>query len=154
MEEKKEFKYNIGSKVFIQRKLVLGQINQLTRYLPEMKIPVDPQPLTIVTVLGPSLPRAFAIVLTEEGKTPQNKDLDVLADEIAFGIDIETSCQVIEDFFVCNPLQFQRESIEKMVAAVMGSLGSKNGVSSSPEGTSQNETGSSGDSPPTSASPT
>lgn len=152
--KKREYMYDIGGKTYVQRELVLGQINQLNKLLPDMKLPTDPTPLAIIATIGPWLPSALAIVLAEAGTSLRDKDLDALEAEIADHMDLATSMQVIEDFFVCNPLHSQRARIEQMVVTVATLTGSQNGASSSPEETSRGATQSSGDSPPESASRT
>jgi hypothetical protein len=157
MGEKKEFKYDIGGKTYVQRELVLGQINQLMEILPKLTVPKDLSPLTIIKQLGPDLPSAFAVILTEEGKSPKGKNLDDLAAEIAFGIDAKTMCAVIEDFFDCNPIASLSGRINEMTARIIKKMspdGSSAAASSSPEETSQNGTQSSGDSASENASPT
>lgn len=184
-----EYKYKIGDKVYYQKPLVLGQIKQLEVFLKDFIIPGDLNVTTLMAILGDKIPRALAIVLIEEGKSlserfrlpeisnpkseinkacfgyePLSEIMNMIAMQIAVNIDLETTAQVVEDFFVCNPTA----SIFRRLAGIIGSLGIPqsaihnpqpaqaglmNSASSSPEGTSQNETAFCGDTPLPSASP-
>jgi len=146
--EKREYRYEIGGNVYVQRMLVLGQVRQLTGLLQELRI--EPEKLDaagLLTLLGERLPEALAIVLTEEGKSPRDKDLKALAEEIEFSIEAETVVQVIEDFFSCNPAASLFDRLAGVVQKVnlQAATGSKTPASSSHEATSRNEMRSSGD---------
>ncbi len=117
MEQKR---YEIGDKIFVQAPLVLGQWKQLLDLLKTVNLSLEGGVARIANELGPSLPRALAIVLTEEGKSPREKDLDALADELMFLITPETVIDVLADFFVCNPIPSMLDRFGGMV----GSIGS------------------------------
>ncbi len=72
--------------------------------LKEVKIPTDAGALGLIEALGDKLPAALAIVLTEDGKSPKHKDLAVQAEEMAFGVTPEMALEVIDHFFVMNPI--------------------------------------------------
>jgi hypothetical protein len=151
-----EKKYAIGGKVYIQRALVLGQTRQLLRLLDGITLPGNLEIRSLIETLGESLPAALAIVLTEEGKSPKDKDLDALASEMEFAITLEQTAQVVEDFFGCNSLP---SLLNKMTEAA-GKIGAgmkatelKTSASSLPAEISPGGTESSGASPLPNASP-
>lgn len=115
MEEKK---YQIGGKTYIQRPLVLGQIKQLMALLRGVVIPAGITALGIIELLGDRLPEAAAIVLTEEGKSPRNKDMPRLAEETEFALNAEQILEIVEGFFLLNPLS----SLLSRLAGMMESL--------------------------------
>lgn len=150
------YKYQIGDKTYVQKKLVLGQWRQLLDLLKGLSIPQDLGAREIVPVFGDKLSHALAIVLTEEGKHVRNKDMIALASELEFAIEPEMVLQVVEDFFDCNPIP----SLLKRMSGIMGKIsgkvgatGSKMSASSSPTETSPNGTPSSGDIPLQNANP-
>ena len=90
-------KYQIGGKTYIQRKLVLGQVRQLIEHLDGISFPAD---LNfdfsgLIAVLGGKLPIALAICLTEEGKSPRDKDIIATAGDLEFSIDAEITMEAI-----------------------------------------------------------
>jgi len=140
-------KYTIGDKIFIQKKLVLGQWKELRAILDEIIIPGELTPLSVVQALGQNLFIALAIVLTEEGKSPRGKDLAVLADEIEYGITAETAIEVIADFFDLNPIPLILKSLTDLSGIIktkITEIGLMNSASSSAVETLQGESGYSG----------
>ena len=148
------FKYEIGGKVYIQKPLVLGQIGQLLDCLKGTAI-TSFNPLDIFNELRDQMPGLLSIVLTEEGKSPGDKDLEKMAGEMEFSIDIDTALGVIEDFFDCNPVASIWKRLNGMPQKIVRRLpvGLKSSSSSSPEETSQSEMKSSGDILPENANP-
>ncbi len=152
-----EYKYEIGDKTYIQKPLVWGQITQLTTLLQDIEIPEDINVQSMVLILGGKLPQALSICLTEEGKSPRDKDIQKLASEIEYEIEAETTIEVIEDFFDCNPVASILEKLSGMIRKITESIskaGLKKSVSSSQAETSPKEIKSSGDIPPKTANPT
>lgn len=142
----KTFQYDIGGKKYIQRPLVLGQIRQLMRAIEGVRIPQDIDTIGLISALGNKLPIAIAIVLTDE--TPlKDKDIDSLASQIEFEISPETTAQVVEDFFACNPIVSLLERISGMANKISETIkvtGLESSSASSAEETLQKETQSSG----------
>jgi len=101
MEERK---YKIGDKIYVQRPLVLGQMRQLLDLLKEVTIPAGADAYGLIRALGESLPRALAIVLTEEGKSPRDKNIKEAACEIEFAITPEETLEVVDHFFDLNAI--------------------------------------------------
>lgn len=146
MEEK--YKYKIGGKIYFQRPLVLGQINQLMEVLGGMPMPVAANGPELLLRLGAKgLPRAIAIVLCEEDHALKDKDLDALATDIGFAIDPETTLKVINDFFDCNPISswlITAGETAESIWKTMREIGLRKPASSLAEETSQSGNGSSG----------
>ena len=145
------YKYTIGEKTYVQKTLVLGQIRQLTEHLKGFSLPKGRNIFEIVQALGDRMPIALAIVLTEEGGLLKDKDLDKIAGEIEFSIDIETTTKVIEDFFELTPILSIFERLGETMKKTGMEIRLKKSQSSSPAETSPSETPSSGDLPRTSA---
>lgn len=115
MEEKT---YQIGDKAYIQRPLVLGQIAQLLDLMQGTAIPVDAGALGLMAALGDKFPQALAVVLTEEGCSPRDKDIPALGCELAFAVTPEQTMEIIEHFFALNPLSSWLQSAGKLVAKI------------------------------------
>ncbi len=67
--------------------------------------------------------QALAVIVTEEGKSPKNKDIDALADEIEFGVTPETALEMIADFFALNPMLSLLNDINDLVRQIKEKLG-------------------------------
>jgi len=154
--------YKIGNKKYVQRRLVMGQVDQLLDALEGIKLSGSVNPLDIQKALGDKIYLALAIVLVEEGKSPK-RDIDELrelASEIQWAILPEQEIEVIENFFDCNPivsiLERLPEIAKGLIMGLSGLLGIVSATQSSslPKGTSAEETPSSGVSRSGSASPT
>jgi len=150
-----EFTYTIGGKTYVQRPLVLGQWRQLIPLLAGIALPANPGVEDLLFALGESIERIAAVVLTEEGASPKDKDIAALAAELEYSLTPHTAIRIADDFFVCNPLQSVFEELTAAAGRIAGAMpaGSTISPSSSPPATSPAETPSSGDSPPASASP-
>lgn len=130
-----EKKYDIGGKIYVQRPLVLGQTRQLLRLLGGLELPGNLEIRSVIETLGESLPAALAVVLTEEGKNPKDKDLEALASELEFEITLDQTAQVVEDFFGCNPLPSLLDKLTEAagkIGAGMKAMPLKNSASSLP----------------------
>lgn len=140
--------YTIEGKIYTQSAMVLGQWRQLLNILKDVPVPADASAGQLAVILGDRLPAAFAVVLNPEGVSLRDKDLRAIADDLEFSLSTETAIQVIEDFFVCNPLS----SLLERIGGVAGNLApAETGTtpltglsSSSAGGTSPSGTASSG----------
>jgi hypothetical protein len=154
MDESTETKYLIGEKTYIQRKLVLGQIEQFIDLLEDFSIPAGTA-LTvqnIIKTLGPKLGKALAIILTEEGKSPGDKNIEAFARELKFAIDEETTVKVVQDFFALNPGSLVLKTLKEKIIEILGMMhpeetGSNKLSLSSAMEISPSDTPSAGDSP-------
>lgn len=148
--------YQIGGKTYLQKKLVLGQWRQLLELLKGLSLPQDFPVREMVSVFGDKLARALAIVLTEEGTLARDKDIAALAAELEFTVEPELILQVVEDFFVCNPIPSLLTGLSGIMGKIsvkMGATGLQTSASSSPRETSPDGTPSSGDIPFQNANP-
>lgn len=138
--------YQIGSKTYEQRPLVLGQLRQLLQLLCDVEVSLERGALGLVAALGDKLPKALAVVLTEKGQSPADKDLDAAAAELEFAISPEQALEVVEDFFDCNPIVSLLDRVGQMIGKLekqaRNSLTAS--LSSSPTATSASVTPSSG----------
>jgi len=107
--------YIIGGKKYIQRPLVLGQVKQLSKLLKDVVISPGDTPVNIIEILGDKLPEAMAIVLTPEGQTVKDKNIEEIAREIEFQLDLETAVKVVEDFFVCNQISLLWKRVQEIL---------------------------------------
>lgn len=133
------FEYEIGGKKYIQKPLVLGQIRQMMNIMQGVVIPDDADTLRIIAALGDKLSKAIAITITPEGVAVKDKDINSLAAEIEFELSTETTVQVIEDFFSCNPIASLLErlgGIAEKITSQMDKTGLKKSASSFQEETS------------------
>jgi hypothetical protein len=96
-------KYEINGKKYIQKPLVIGQIKQIAGLLDDFQMKETPSTMDFISALGDKLPNFFAIILVEEGKSPKDKDLNLMAKDLE-QCSLETAIKVIDDFFSCNPL--------------------------------------------------
>jgi hypothetical protein len=119
MEESVQKKYVIGGKTYIQKALSWGQWKQLRKAIEGIVIPEDLDPLELVIVFEDKIPLLLAVVITEEGKSPKDKNLEELVGEIEFEITAELILQVIEDFFVANPVVSILRQLTGMTARIL-----------------------------------
>jgi uncharacterized protein YerC len=153
-----KYKYEINGKTYVQKKLVLGQDQQLINVLKTIRIPKGAGTGELILALDDKIPLVMAILLMEEGQSVKGKDLEQIAKAFDFEMEIEMVVQVIDDFFVCNPIALLWERLQNMMLAgkeKMSKMGenSTNSSSSSQAETSPSATPSNGDSPLTSVDP-
>jgi hypothetical protein len=139
--------YTIEGKIYTQSALVPGQWRQLLNILKDVAVPADASLIQLAVILGDRLPAAFAVVLNPEGVSPRDKDLRAVADDLEFSLSTETAIQVVEDFFVCNPLSSLLERIGGIAGklTLAGTTPLTGLSSSSAGGTSPSGTASSGE---------
>ncbi len=137
------FTYEVNGKTYVQKPLVIGQVKQLLNALRGLEAPQGMTSVDLIELLGDKLPSIFAIVLTEQGTSPKDKDIASLAEEFSFDFPLETAIKVVEDFFGCNPTHLYLEKLVQMIGvinpAMVGGLTSTESLASSPEGTSGEE---------------
>ncbi len=102
--EKREFEYRIGDKTYVQRTLVLGQIEQLSGIIEGLEITGDMKAEDILLALKDRVGDALGIILCEKGQKLIDKDLEAFARELRFAVEPEQIVEVIADFFDCNPI--------------------------------------------------
>ncbi len=151
MEEKK---YTIGGKTYIQKPLVLGQWRQLNEVVQTVLLPEELDIKSLIVAFGSRLFTALAIIVTEEGKSPRDKNIAALADEIEFGVTPEEALEIIADFFALNPMLSLLNSIDGLINRIkerLGGIGSRNSATSAAAATLPAAAGSSGTSLPPAA---
>jgi hypothetical protein len=156
--EKKEYRYEIDGKIYIQRPLVLGQTSQMIETFADINIPSDVDTIGIIKLLGDKLPDALAVVLREENIALKDKDISTLAEILRESMSIQTAMEVIDNFFGLNPIASVFEKLTGMMAQILPlkttkPTGSKKSSSPSHEEISQKENKSSGDTHSKNASP-
>ncbi len=148
-----KFVYDIDGVKYKQTPIVLGQAIQLSKELAGLDGMIADL-TSFINIVGDKLPTLMAIVLTPEGVRAKDKDIAELAEMFEGTVDLETTEQVISDFFVCNPITSLLERIEK-ATGIIGEIAGKLMLkffstayaSSLQEATSPSEMTSSGDSP-------
>lgn len=143
----KEQKYQIGGRTYVQRPLVLGQWQQLMDVAATVQLPAVLDMTAMTIALGKKIQDALAVILTEEGQKPENKDLAEVAKHLQFNIDGEMITEVIDHF-----LELQGRTFYQRLPAIREKLralwrkpdGSQNSVSQSQGAISPKETGVSG----------
>ena len=151
--DKKQFEYAVNDKLYTQKPLVLGQIGQVTELVRDIEIPENISSHDLINLLGDKLPTATAILLTPVGTRIKDKDISALTEEFQEHMDIETAMEVMDHFLSLNPIASAIEKLTGIMTGVKKAMaGSKEPLSFSLEGTLQNVTGSSGDTPQESAS--
>jgi len=113
--------YKIGGRVYVQRPLVLLQIEQLVEFVnSEMfKGYQVTSAVGIVRCLGDKLAQILAIVLTPREVSVEDKDLAGIAAHLRAHVDIETAIKVVNDFLSCNPIN----SVFDRLTGIMAKLG-------------------------------
>lgn len=111
-------RYEFGGKVYTQEKLVWGQVRQIASALKGVSFTGEMSVAGLIDMVGDKLSSVLAIVLTEEGTSIKDKDLTVLAEEIEASIPIDMLMQVVEDFFICNPMALVLEKLTGLVGGV------------------------------------
>ena len=150
-----QFEYTINGVCYWQAPIVLGQAIQLSKEMKGVEGNISNLE-DFVEVIGDRLPMLIAIVLKPVDDNLKDKNVKKLAVEIANNVDLALTEEIITDFFTCNPITLLLERIEKATGAIGEILGSlmlkmlsTSYASSLQEATLQNETQSSGDTPPT-----
>jgi hypothetical protein len=97
--------YEFGGRKYAQAKMVWGQVKQLNAVIKGIQFPASGLTVpAIVELLGEEVPMVLAIILTEEGTSIKDKNLDALAADFEYGIPLDIIIQVFEDFFEINPI--------------------------------------------------
>lgn len=148
MEQKE---YTIGGRIFVQRPLVLGQIEQLLNLLGRVRIPAEVSASGVVAMLSREglLPRALAVILTEKGTKAKDKNVEALADFFAEEVDFATALEAVARFFEINRPESILTRLAELTESLRKTIGARfpSSSPSSPAGTSPSATPSSGGSP-------
>lgn len=99
-----ECTYRIGERTYHQRKLVLGQTEQLLALLKGVGFDGAAGIPGILMALGGRAADVFAVVLTRDGVPLADKDLEAEAAWLWEHMPVDLPGQVVADFFTCNPV--------------------------------------------------
>ena len=136
--------YDFGGVKYVQKPLVLGQLKQVLDILKGLELNPDANALQLVEMFGDKVATVLAIILIKDGTTNlKDRDIDALAEELRFNIDLEQAAQVIEDFFELMPVNLLLDKVtgitSKWVKRMEG-IGLNPLAYSSPEATLPNAT--------------
>lgn len=116
------FSYVIDGKTYLQRKMKLGQYQQLLDVLKTISLPDSLDTASLIYAIGDKITRVLAIILCPEGVSPKDKNIDEVEKEM-FSIDVEeTVFKVIEDFFGCNDIQLLLKKFSQVITTVSQKL--------------------------------
>lgn len=115
-------RYQIGGVTYVQRPLVLLQVEQLTEFFADIQLPPGLNVIGIVKTLGDRIADALAIVLTPEGVELDQKDLAASAAHLRKSVDIATAVRVVEDFLSCNPVASVFDKLTAAIGNISGVL--------------------------------
>lgn len=121
--------YTIDGKIYELRPLVFGQWQQLTRLVDGLDLPETISARTMVTTLADRLDELLAIVLTEQGKHPADKDIAALGKHLAFVMPPEQVAEVVTDFFEKTPAASLMELVAGVTAKLMHKIAAPTGSS-------------------------
>lgn len=109
------FEYTLGSRVYVQKPLVLGQLEQVAKALSDLPLNLfnldalkqDTQGEALKGTLGKLfvdgvLVQAMACVLIPKGKSVRDRNLKEIEEDIRDECDLVTGMRIITDFFECN----------------------------------------------------
>ena len=136
-------KYTINGKTYIQRELVLGQVQQLVKAVGNITF-AELTITGIVGALGDDIYTALAVVLIPEGEKVKGRDLAAIALDLEEA-PVATLVKVVSDFFGCNQLSSLLGTLDTLTNQIDKAM---TGLNSSPAclqtETSQNASQSSG----------
>lgn len=115
--------YQVGDKRYTQRKLVMGQVEQLVDLLHDTDFQGGLGVREVVAALGDKLYTAMAIVLREDGAEHwYEKDLDAMAASFRWDMEVQTAVEVVKDFFDCNPVTSLLDDLTGMEKTLRGQI--------------------------------
>lgn len=113
-----EYRYQIGGTTYILREPVLEQERQLIRLLREAEVNIGDveidlgdlgktadklargvDPLAVLGLIEAISARFFAIILTPEGVSVRDKDLDAIEEHLTWSMRLSQQVRIIQDFF-------------------------------------------------------
>lgn len=126
------YEYEIEERKFVQKPLVWGQVKQMKTFVSEIKVDSNFNPIDALDLLGDNIPKFCAIVLREVGQNPKDKDVEELARFFEEALDVGTSMQVVEDFFVCNPTDLISRNLLGLARTIKQAMGLKLSLEAKP----------------------
>ena len=149
MNQKAIKTYVVAGIIYELRPLVFGQWQQLTKIINGLEYPEQITPRSVVETFGSRLDELLAVILTEEKKSPADKDLAATAKYLAFNMSPERVAQVVTDFFTITPVGSLMDLVTGVTTTLMMRLQAETGLNSalscSPPETGPSAAASSGD---------
>lgn len=116
--------YQVGDKLFHQQKLVMGQVEHLSKRLADLGS-INMDKAAIAKMFSERLD-ILAVVLIPDGKTradvvklcDQPNGLAETIEHLRLNMDWDLALEVASDFFVCNPISSLLTALEKVVSSV------------------------------------
>lgn len=115
-----DMKYEIGGKTFIQKRLVWGQAKQLIKEIEGVELPSEYTPKDILKILEAKIPKLVALVLIPEGESIRSKNTEAMLEFFEWEMGLDQTMEIIEDFFVCNPIPLWLEKMGSGMARMTG----------------------------------
>ena len=103
-EEKEVFEYTIGSTIYTQKKMTLGQVKQLNKLFGTIEIPSNFTAVTMFTSFSGKLSEFMGIVLCKKDTALKDKVYQDVVDRLDDDADLDIGFKVVQDFFDCNPI--------------------------------------------------
>ncbi|MEW5804873.1 MAG: hypothetical protein AB1847_22535 [bacterium] len=139
MDREEEKRYSINGKTYVQRQLVLGQINQLLSVLNDIPI-TNITPQSILISLGAKIPAALAVLLIPEESTVKDRDLKAIEDDMFF-CPADVILEILDDFLSLNPISSFQDKLKNFKTLLVKEItGIQPGKSSDSSTRSQAET--------------
>jgi hypothetical protein len=142
-----EKRYQIGERSYVQRPLVLGQLQQLLPFLGGIQLRRGELYDLMGMLANGKISAALAVVLIDEGITVREAldRVEERAVEIHYSITADQILEVLEDFFVCNRSSSVLERLLTLIVKLKADIERANGTSKasctkSPGETSPEET--------------
>lgn len=115
MEQVINKEYEIAGKVFYQKKLVLGQIKQISKELTDFVFPEELNVVSIFKLLGGKASKVISIILIEDGVSLKDKNVDSVEEFIDENIEYDMALEILKDFFLVNTISHIPEVISKII---------------------------------------
>jgi hypothetical protein len=116
-----EKKYDIGGKTYIQRPLLVGQLESLMERASSLTI-TSLDPKSVIHALGGKINYILATIMIPEGVPVKKRDIDAIEEQLDEYLDLKTATEIVTDFFVFNPASLLLGTIKEMVARVSESV--------------------------------
>ena len=98
------FEYEIGSTIYIQKRMTLGQVKMLNKLFAEIAIPPDFTAINLFTAFSGKLSEFMGVVLCKKGTPLKDRVYATIVEEMDDFADLDIGFKVVQDFFVCNPI--------------------------------------------------
>jgi hypothetical protein len=100
--------YDIAGRRFVQRPLVLGQVQQLLALLKGTDLPAGASSVSVMMAAGEKTSELLAVVLTEAGTSAKDKDLEETAAHLRDNLPAALAAEMVTDFLSLNAGFFEQ----------------------------------------------